>query len=388
VAILFVKYRFYYLINGVGFNSFCMKKIIFLLCVVFVTSQAHAQFEQYIISGRVIDGTTKLPLQGASVFAQNTTIGTATDQQGNFNLRLLNGGYDLIITFTGYQTANRRITTADALDKNIVIEIAPKEKALEDVVIKSSNEVKDGLEKYGSFFEENFIGKTANSSQCIIKNKEVLHFYYYKKKNRLKVLATGPLEIENTALGYAIKYTLDSFTHEYASQLNTYSGYPLFKDLQPLDEAQKTTWYKNRLKAYQGSMLHFMRSVHDKKIKEEGFEIQLVAKANEVETAIPVQDFYGALNYAKNDSSQVVEILPNQPNLAVLYNKQAPDPLYISSTGDVPRKFQLSIVTFAPDQSLGIEQNGYFFDQNDIVINGYWTWQKVADVLPYDFRPQ
>ncbi len=357
------------------------------MCIVFFANYSIAQSESYLITGKVMDAVTKLPLLGASVFAQNTTIGTATDQQGNFTLRLLNGGYDLIITFTGYQTVTRRITTADALDKNIVIEVAQKEKALEDVVIKSSNEVKDGLIKYGSFFEENFIGKTINSNQCVIKNKDVLHFYFYKKKNRLKVLATTPLEIENTALGYTIKYTLDSFTHEYGTQLSTYSGYPLFKDMPPADEAQKTGWYNNRLKAYQGSMLHFMRSVHDKKIKEEGFEIQLVAKTHEIETAIPVQDFYGAINYSINDSTQLVEITPNQQNMAVLYNRQAPAPLYLEATGDVPRKFQLSILTIAPDQSIGIEQNGYFFDQNDIVINGYWTWQKVADVLPYDFRP-
>ena len=365
-----------------------MKKVLLFLYIFFAAGNIMAQSDAFLITGKVLDATTKLPLQGASVFAQNTTIGTATDQQGNFTLRLLNGGYDLIITFTGYQTVNRRITTADALDKSIVIEVAQKEKALEDVVIKSSNEVKDGLEKYGSFFEENFIGKTANSSQCSIKNKEVLKFYYYKKKNRLKVLATAPLEIENNALGYSIKYTLDSFTHEYASQLSTYSGYPLFKDMQPTDEAQRASWNNNRLKAYLGSTLHFMRSVYNKRIKEEGFEIQLVAKNNDAETAIPVADFYGALNYSKNDSTQLVEITPNQQNLAVLYNKEVPDPLYISQSGDVARKFQLSILTIAPEQAIGIEQNGYFFDQNDITINGYWTWQKVADVLPYDFRPQ
>ena len=365
-----------------------MKKLLSILCILFVSWSAMAQNDTYLITGKVTDAATKLPLLGASVFAQNTTIGTATDQQGNFTLRLQNGGYDLIITFTGYQTVTRRITTADALDKNIVIEVAPKEKALEDVVVKSSNEVKDGLEKYGSFFEENFIGNTPNSSQCKIKNRDVLKFYFYKKKNRLKVLATEPLEIENLALGYSIKYTLDSFTHEYTSQLSTYSGYPLFQEMQPVDNAQKTSWNTNRLKAYNGSMLHFMRSVYSKTLKENGFQIQLVAKNNEVETAIPVENYYGALNFNKNDSTQIVEIKPNQQNLAVLYTKEAPDPLYLSQSDDTPRKFQLSVLTIAPDQFIGIEQNGYFFDQNDITINGYWTWQKVADVLPYDFRPE
>ncbi len=369
-------------------NNYQMKKVFLFLYLLFASVNIIAQSDAFLITGKVLDATTKLPLQGASVFAQNTTIGTATDQQGSFTLRLFNGGYDLIITFTGYQTVNRRITTADAVDKNIVIEVAQKEKSLEDVVIKSSNEVKDGLEKYGSFFEENFIGKTANSSQCTIKNKEVLKFYYYKKKNRLKVLATAPLEIENKALGYSIKYTLDSFTHEYTSQLSIYSGYPLFKDMQPTDEAQHAAWNSNRIKVYLGSTLHFMRSVYSKRIKEEGFEIQLLAKNNEVETAIHVVDFYGALNYSKNDSTLLVEVMPNQQNIAVLYNKAAPDSLYISQTADVARKFQLSVLTIAPEQGIGIEQNGYFFDQNDITINGYWTWQKVADVLPYDFVPQ
>ena len=364
-----------------------MKKIISLLCMLAITVSAIAQASEYTITGKVLDATSKLPLQGASVFAQNTTIGTATDAQGNFTLRLQNGGYDLIITFTGYQTATRRITTADAQDKNIVVEVKQKDKALEDVVITSSNEVKDGLVKYGDFFVENFIGKTPNSSQCIIKNKEALKFYFSKKKNRLKVLSALPLEIENLALGYKLKYTLDSFTHEYGTLLSTYSGYPLFEELKPVNDAQKALWQNNRLKAYYGSMLHFMRSVQNKTLKEEGFEIQFVTSSQDKETAVPVTDFYGALNYTKNDSTHLLEITPNQQNLAVLYKKQAPDPLYISQTEDVAREFQLSVLTIAEGQAIDIEQNGYYYDQNDIVINGYWTWQKVADVLPYNFSP-
>ena len=259
-----------------------------------------AQTNGYVIIGKVMDADTKMPLQGASVFAQNTTTGTATDAQGNFTLRLQNGGYDLIVTFTGYQTVNKRITTADAQNNNLIIEVKQKEKALQDVVITSSNEVRDGLVKYGDFFVDNFIGKTANSKACSIKNKEALKFYFSKKKNRLKVLAAEPLEIENLALGYSIKYTLDSFTHEYGTEFSTYSGYPLFKDMPPANEAQKMLWQSNRLKAYYGSMLHFMRSVHNKTLKEDGFEIQFVAGNNDKETAVPITDFYGALNYTKN----------------------------------------------------------------------------------------
>lgn len=358
-----------------------------LFILLLFTVFSFAQSGTYTISGKVMDGATKAPMQAASVFAQNTTMGTATGINGNFSIQLPNGGYDLIITFTGYETVSRRITTADADNKDMVIEIKQKENAMEDVVIKASNEVKDGWEKYGDFFLENFIGKTVNSKSCTITNKEVLKFYYYKKRNRLKVLASAPVEMENTALGYKLIYTLDSFTHEYATQASTYTGYPLFEEMKPADTMQQVSWQENRLKAYRGSMLHFMRSVYYKTLKAEGFEMQLVAKNNELETALKVSDFYKGLNYVKDDSTQLVAIIPNQPDIAVLYNKEEPDPGYVLLNEETPKKFQLSIINIANNESLAIEQNGYYFDQNDITITGYWTWDKVGDLLPYDYTP-
>ena len=364
-----------------------MKKSFAFLAIFFLSAFAFAQSANFKITGKVIDGATSHALQAASVFAQSTTIGTATDADGNFTLTLPNGGYDLVITFTGYETVTRRITTADGDDKNIVITIRPKVNSLEDVVVKASNEVKDGWEKYGSFFLENFLGKTTNSKLCSITNKDVLKFYFSKKRNRLKVLANAPLEIENHALGYKLKYALDSFTHEYTTQASTYTGYPLFEEMQPVNAEQKTTWQVNRFKAYKGSMLHFMRSVYSRSLKEEGFEIQFVAKTSDRETAVKLPDFYGALNYNKEDSTQMVYIIPNQPDIAVLYNKEEPEAGYILLNEDEPKKYEQSIITIVSNTSIAIEQNGYYFDQNDITITGYWAWDKIADMVPYEYRP-
>jgi hypothetical protein len=363
-----------------------MKKYLFLFSVILLSFSARSQ-AVYTITGKVVDANSKSPMQAASVFAENTTTGTATDADGNFSLHLANGGYDLVITFTGYQTVSRRISTADTADKNIVIEMKQKEKEMEDVVIKASNEVKDGWEKYGTFFLENFIGKTSNSNACTITNREVLKFYFYKKRNRLKVLATAPIEIENLSLGYKLKYTLDSFVHEYGTEVGIYTGYPLFEELQPLDTVQRTMWTANRLKAYKGSMLHFMRSVYDKSLKEQGFEIQYVAKSHDKDTALRLPDFYRALNYNKDDSTQLVDVLPNQPDMAVLYSNEEPDTAYLALNEEAPKNYELSLITIVPNESIGIEQNGYYFDQNDITITGYWTWDKVADLLPYDYHP-
>ena len=48
-------------------------------------------------------------------------------------------------------------------------------------------------------------------------------------------------------------------------------------------------------------------------------------------------------------------------------------------------KLPASISETSPGETIVIEQNGYFYDQADISISGYWTWDKVAQQLPYDY---
>jgi hypothetical protein len=361
-----------------------MKNRFLFLLSFFISASVFSQ-SGYTVSGKIIEATTKLPLQGASVFAENTTIGTATNEQGYFNLRLPNGGYSIVVTFTGYQTETKRVTSGDAGNNEIIFEIRQKEKSLDEFVVKSTSEVADGLAKYGDFFIDNFIGKTANGKQCFIKNKEALKFFYYRRAKRLKILATEPLEIVNEALGYTIKYSLDSFVHEYNTQESLYTGSPLFQEMQSQDALQIEKWNTARKTAFNGSILHFMRSMYQKKLKEEGFEIQFIVKNNEKETAILLKNFYGAMNYNLDDSSGTVDIMPRQREVAVIYKNEPSVDLYLSENKDASSKFQLSFLSFLPDEYITIEQNGFYFEQKDITINGYWAWEKVADMLPYDF---
>jgi CarboxypepD_reg-like domain len=358
-----------------------MKSISLLIigAVLFFSSTAQTHF---VISGK-ISSDSSIALQAASVFAQNTTLGTVTDADGNFKLTLPNGGYDLIISFTGYKTETKRITTADANEK-IEIKLSAKEKELEAVAIKSSNEVLDGLVKYGQFFKEEFIGKTPGSSLCNIQNPEVLHFFFSKKKNRLKITATEPLVIKNEVLGYNIKYELDSFTHEYKTELSTYSGNPLYENMQG-DSVQMQKWNMARKEAYKGSLLHFMRSIFNKDLKEQQFEIQYLVKVYDKEEAIKVKDIYSSINYIKYDSTATVEIEPNQPEVGVLYVASKPSAAYLLDNAGEPKDFKFTTLSFKPKESIVIEQNGYFYDQNDVTISGYLAWCKIAEQLPYDF---
>jgi hypothetical protein len=319
------------------------------------------------------------------VFAQNTTFGIATNAEGTFILKLPNGGYELIVTFTGYETESMRISSATADVNTIVIEVSPKEKSLQEVSVVASNEVKDGWQKYGEFFTENFVGKSEFSQQTFIKNPEILKFYFSKKRNRLKVLASEPLIVENFALGYNIKFAIDSFTYEYDNNTAQFIGYPLFEEMQ--DTADKRiTWQQNRSKAYSGSQLHFMRSLHSKNLSDEGFEVQFLVNNNDEEKTIPLKNPYLALNYAKDDSTNTVEFHPNQPDMIVIYTKGKPELAYFNFDPKAKKDFQVSTVSVAKGESIVIEENGYFFEQTHITTNGYWGFEKVGDMLPYDYK--
>jgi len=336
---------------------------------------------QYTVSGTIVDSATKEPLSAASVFCQNTTIGTTTDKQGQFTLQLKSsGGYELIVTYTGYRTQQLRITHDD---KTVpTIEMVKEDKSMNEVVIKSSNEVPDGWEKYGGFFVEHFIGSTANAAKCVLQNPEALKFYFLKKSNKLKVLATEPLRISNYALGYNLTYSLDSFIYYYNNDINLYRGYCLYSEMDSSFSAKKT-WSTNREKTYLGSKLHFMRSYYDSSLKTEGFFIALLDEKNETKFN-PVANPYDSAYYGGVDSTGEVEIwYPRK--ISITYGVK-PEPGYLKKF-KMPASVAVQTSYIDIKDWIGIKENGYYYDQKDWVNQGYWSWKNLGDQLPYDYIP-
>ncbi len=361
-----------------------MKWIFLSLCLL-VLNNINAQQNYLVVTGKVLLSETEEPLQGASVFAENTTLGTATDAEGKFKLYLPHGGYDVVVTFTGYQSESVRVSSSGT-NEPLIFKLRLKEEELGDVVVVASNEVKDGWTKYGDFFIHEFIGQTANAIQCEIKNPEVVKFYYSKRNDRLKIKAADPLIIVNRALGYTIRYSLDSFTHDYSSKISFYTGNPLFEEMTDASDVQKAIWAAARKDAYKGSILNFMRSLYNKHLKEDGFEIQFVVSNNGAQHPVKLEDFYNSLRFNKEDSTGLVTINPFQQNVGVLFLKEKPLPGFNTINKKEPADFQFSILTIAPDETITIEQNGFYFDQTAITISAYWAWEKVGDQLPYDYK--
>lgn len=356
-----------------------MQKLRFFFFVLFIGLCLGAT-AQFTVTGVVLDAANREPLGAASVFCQNTTLGTTTNKQGEFSLELKSGGYDLIFTYTGYQTQTMRIT-GDVTRFEILM--AKEDKSLGEVVIKSSNEVKDGWQKYGSFFLENFIGSTPNATQAELKNPEALKFYFLKRSNKLRVLATEPLLIANHALGYNLRYQLDSFVYHYNTDINSYRGYCLYTEMEGSDSLKKV-WTSNRSKAYYGSKLQFMRSYYDSTLKEDGWIIDMLDEQNNTKFN-HIADVYDSTYYGAIDSTMEIEIwFPRK--ISVTY-KRKPEPEYLKKF-KLPKNVSTQISYIDLIDGIAIKENGYYYDQKDWINQGYWSWKNLADQLPYDYIPQ
>ena len=355
-----------------------MKKPILFLAL---TLCCLASFAQSIISGKVVDADSKEPLQSASVFAQNTTKGTITDKDGLFRLSLEKGGYELIISYTGY--TGRTIAIQSTGDQELTIEMQKADNSLSEVIIRSSNEVPDGWEKYGQLFVQHFIGATPFADSCTLDNPQVLKFLYFKRNDRLKVLASEPLMITNRSLGYTLRYQLDSFVHFFQTDINSYRGQCLYTAMEGSPDQLKT-WQQNRRQVYFGSRLHFVRAYYDSTLKQEGYTVDLLSKTDAYKFDRLLNP-YDTSYYYYNDTTSNVELwFPAK--VSITYTRKAPEKEYLQQQQlpmDVP--VQISYVSLT--DAIIIKPNGYFFDQKSWINQGYWSWKNLADQLPYDYDP-
>lgn len=338
-------------------------------------------FSQATITGKITDAETKLPLQGASVFAQNTTKGAITDSEGIYKLYLNKGGYEVIVSFTGFVSATIKVEATE--DKQLDVELKKVEKNMEEVVIIASNEVPDGWEKYGAFFIDHFIGATPFSDSCLLLNPEAVKFYYYKRSDKLKVMAEEPLQIANKSLGYNLRYQLDSFVYHYKTSINSYRGNCLYTAMEGTEEEQKG-WSEARKQVYDGSRLHFLRSYYDSSLKGAGFTVDLL-QTSSAKNFARLANPYDTSYYYFNDSTNNAELWFPQ-KASITFGKKPPEKEYLEQFR-LPKDVKMQISYIDLSDGIVIEPNGFFFDQRSWINQGYWSWKNIADQLPYDYEP-
>lgn len=344
--------------------------------------------QQYSLSGAVLDADTGKPLPHANVFLANTMKGSVTDTTGRFLIRgVPAGAFEIVVSRVGYEAAKREIQVAGELEIKPAFKLRPLVLTGEDVEVTAAipKKWKAQLER----FTDLLLSTTKNATKTKILNPAALDFR--EENDSITAMASEPLLIENPALGYKLTLVLMKFAA--SSQKLQYNGSIKFDELAPTSEKQTDEWQKNRLRAYQGSLRHFLAAICDTtigptlRLKQEGFEVFTFKFLWERETQrnaepLPVDRFL------RRDLKARAFYLDFHEYLGVRYiheREEKPFLYYHQLTRDAG--VQESWIMLETNQAVKIDGHGRY--ANDLAISkfGYWAWERLADMLPYEYEP-
>lgn len=134
-----------------------MKKL-FLLLLTVITLSFCASAQTRTVQGTVLDAETDEPLVGASVVADNSQTGVATDYDGNFSLQVNAGAKQLKVSYIGYETKMVNIS-----DGKMTIRLVNDNNLLDPVIVVA----------YGEQKKSSFTGSAAVVGSASIEKTQV-----------------------------------------------------------------------------------------------------------------------------------------------------------------------------------------------------------------------
>ena len=400
-----------------------MKKDLFTLVLLIITLTTYSQ---NYIKGNV-KGEKNQPLEAASIYLNNTTFGTVSDKDGNFFLKVRKGNYELVISYIGHKTKFIKINTNSKIDFQNV-QLTLEDNVLNEIDLKKTKynlKWKNNLYTFKKFF----LGRSNLATKCKILNPKVLDFNFDKKTSTFSAFAKEPLKIKHRGLGYLITYDLVNFSIK--DNKLKYLGYTKFENLKG-GKSQQKRWKKSRLKAYNGSFMHFIRSLRTQNLKKEGFIVDQIKrftnnerpskeKIREARRIIkkhrivgsnkrvltPIQEVNDALSviqkikspqfkdslYKKNvgyrdmiAKSKDLIILRFADYLNVTYLKEMEEASYPSRNHKNPLNGQMSNITMLENYAI-LDPSGAVVNPLDVYVDGYWGFESLADALPLNYQP-
>jgi len=303
------------------------------------------------VRGIVMDKSNNKKIDFASVYINDTYIGTNTDKNGYFELDISRyKTLPLTISALGYYSLT---LTEFSTDKIIEVYLKPKIFELKEVVVEAKSPPRN-RKKNLKIFRQQFLGISSNGQKCDISNENDIVFR--NAGNTLIAYASKPLIITNYGLGYKLTYYLDTFEFNRGERSFLYQGNAIFNEDLSKGLAKKKFFDKRRKKAYLGSRNQFFSCLWSNSLKENGFVIMNSEGENIRYNDIVIVKS-GSKKYLSYKGRIYIYYLSKSPNsyLDLLKNK-----VYFDRTG--------------------------YFDGSGVKIIGQMAQQRVGDLLPYDYK--
>ncbi|QXD15525.1 carboxypeptidase-like regulatory domain-containing protein [Rhodocaloribacter litoris] len=353
------------------------------LCLA-VAYRVPAQPAPAVFTGTVVDAETGVPLPGAHVFIAGSMIGTTTDNEGRYRLeRVPPGAHRLYVSMVGFEPAfadtlvtARQTLTFDARLVPAVIELG-------EIRVEARADKK--WQKRLKQFIRQFIGETPNAAETEILNPEVLDFdgNWWGK---LEARAAAPLLIENRALGYRIRYFLKEFVS--TGVTIKYDGEPLFEEMPPRDAAEAERWRENRRRAFFGSFRHFMLAALGDSTRTAGFVTYRLPSLDSPERhrlRFPVT----MSDVLKDGPTEETRTLKFFGYIEVHYLGEEEEEAFLRWERSYYRRTpgpQRSWIRLT-DGPTAVDPTGTIVDPYGVTVYGYFAFERVADELPKEYRP-
>jgi hypothetical protein len=337
-------------------------------------------YAQVSITGKVLNDISGDPLAGASVYINNSTIGSTTVADGSFILsNVMPGTYDIIVTFVSFEVIVHRVSVAD---KPLKLTFRMNEKATEmrNILVMSDELRQRRIEK----FRQLFLGITLAAERSKILNEDDILFEGGDKKGEIIAFSEQPLIVVNRELGYRIYFDLKEFYLDEGQGLSYFLGYTRFEDLESSNAGK---WQKKRMQYYMGSTMHFYHSLADGNIEENNFRVYLVKdiKGSDMKARIPVSgdsivkvDTVSQLKYIDVKDRMIVNYLKDPYHKSHLKTK-------VMFSIAAARGIESSITIL--EHPCYLDKSGLLEDPMSVRYSGFWGYEKLANMLPVDFNP-
>lgn len=362
---------------------------------------------QQFVHGKVVDAHSNIPLEGANVFISQTTYATITDAEGRFAIQVPENKYQLLVSYVGYQEV---LLGPAAFPDRLVrytIPLSIDLEQLREVTIVPAKV----RERYVRLFLDNLIGTSRNAQKTKLHNIADVMFEFDKETQTLRAWSDNPLEITIPALNYKLLFVLEDFHLDLKNRVSYYKGYPSYSELNTFNSKKKKI-VANRLRAYNGSMMHFIRTLQAGTMSEEGFTAKAFTKkenpawpgdsavAKMYEQARQMKDFtllkrippkqlieFEKHEWYAGDLIRVQDghnylVIPD--HIQITYTKETPESDYLSHGHQ--SRFQVSQLR-SNGKEIEFFANGALSEPDALVHYGYMGWEKLADTLPFDYNP-
>ena len=324
----------------------------------FFTFHIHSQEVQ----GIVFDAKTKDHIFGVSVYYDGSSVGTITDEEGSFRIRLpYQNNAILVISHLGYVT--KKISN---FPDGTMLKIPLEEdiESLDEVVLTSDPfSRKEKME----IFKLEFLGDTRGGRASKIVNEEDIHLYFNSEDNTLLAYSDKPVVIQNEYLGYRIHFTVEEFKIFFKSKSlrqvdniyhTLFDGTTRFYDTSNGDLKIE----KRRKKIYAGSPRHFMRACWHGDVENQNFKLKRKYKN------VEISDFMQKIN----DSTEELQKVRFIGDQYVIYHKNGGN-------------YRSTLKINKTDTTYVVDRYGNYRPFENLAFGGHMSTYRMGDMLPMDY---